>query len=130
MLRSSSSAVATAPATAANRRSLLLASVAALAPQLAAPRRAGAAGAVTPPEDNSSSALVQQLLERSNAPGVRERRAKERLDAYNDKIYGEGYFDVEVGQGAAKGRGISDDTAGKIKAWQQAREERLAAGRR
>jgi hypothetical protein len=105
---------------------------AAAAAAAATPRRAEAApaGATTPPEDVSGNELVQKLLAKSNAPGVRERRKKERLEAYNDKIYGEGYFDVEIGQGSARSRGISDGTAGAIEAWQRAREARLAAKRR
>jgi len=125
-------ATATATAAATSRRALLLASAAAVLaqPRLRSAHAAAAAGAVTPPEDNSSSKLVQELLAKSNAPGMREKRARERLEAYNDKIYGEGYFDVEVGQGAARARGISDETAGAIREWQAAREQRLKGGGR
>lgn len=132
LAKSSASTAAAATTTPTSRRAMLLASAAALA--LVPPRphsaRAAPAGAVTPAEDNSASPLVARLLEKSNAPGLREQRAKERLQAYNDKIYGEGYFDVEVGQGAARARGISDETAGAIEAWQRAREERMKAGGR
>jgi hypothetical protein len=138
MLQSTASAsrarptTTTTTSTTTGRRAALLGGLAAGAlAALAAPgvRQARAApGAVTPPEDVSSSELVQRLLAKTNAPGVRERRQRERLEAYNDKIYGEGYFEVEVGQGAAKARGISDDTASKIQNWQRKREERMKGG--
>jgi len=105
-----------------SRRALLLS--AALLGAALAPRAARASGATTAPEDNASSELVQRLLARTNAPGAVERRKKERLDAYNDRIYGDGYFEVEVGQGSARSRGISDETAGRIAAWQRDRETR------
>lgn len=131
--RPAASSAATAAAATKGRRAALLSSLAmGLAFATQTPRRAHAApaGAITPPEDVSNNALVQKLLAKSNAPGVKERRQKERLEAYNDKIYGEGYFDVEIGQGSARARGISDGTANSIRAWQQAREERQAAKRR
>jgi hypothetical protein len=130
MLSKSSASAATTTATATSRRALLLASAVAVLAQPRLRSAHAAAGAVTPPEDNSSSKLVQELLAKSNAPGMREKRAKERLEAYNDKIYGEGYFEVEVGQGAARARGISDETATRIRAWQAAREQRLNGGGR
>jgi hypothetical protein len=129
MLYQHSRAGATAPSSSTatcGRRTALLSAIATAVVAAPRPRPALAAGATTPPED-ASSELIQTLLAKSNAPGVREQRAKERLEAYNDKIYGEGYFEVEIGQGAAKARGISDETAAAIQAWNEKREARLAA---
>lgn len=122
----------TAPSSTAavtGRRALLLSALATALAAAPRPRQASAAGATTPAEDVSSNALVQSLLAKSNAPGVREARQRERLEAYNDKIYGEGYFEVEIGQGAARARGISDETASAIQTWAQKREARLAQKR-